>query len=1514
MNSKIKVANLCLLTLFASTFAVQATSSKKSTITTKSTKYAIEKVDDNISSYSDHNCGTDHNGQDWNKLQQRFINQVKKSSLKTTRMSRSLTSTPAVEGSVAIDGRYYIPVVVHIYGEEYNCSDDSEKCLTDDKINDAILKLNNDFQGLAVDETAVSPQFAAIRENLNIEFVLAKKDPDGNATTGIVRYDHEKAGYANIDEAIQEEISADSWDNFKYMNLYLQHDLHDDGVGNNSGVAWYPDVSMSQEGTSRVVYNGHYTGLNTSENFRSVLTHEFGHWLNLIHTFETKTCSITNEAFCATTGDKTCDTPQMSLPSQMQANAKNCLGQPTNTENFMHYTDNYAMFTQQQVSRMTAALHGPARSTLWSNDNLIATGLELYTTNSDRPWDGSVGLDVEPQGTVLQTIENISGTLDEVITHEINLPQGASNILFHLDGHTTDPDLYISKGTVPTHDGEGKWVADYISFNSPGTAEAVSIDIPDSNKSYYASIHAFTEFDNSRLRVIQGNDAFLTEGESRFSLFKIDNLKANKVDAAWADRPGKTHNFQFTVPDEATRVVVVVPPGYHGPVMASGVPNYNGDLDLHVSRNGEVSLDTYDCRPFSWKGLAEYCEFDGGGTYNVMIDPFETYTEATLHVYYETADTSNQLPYANTNGDKYKEAVDHAVQFSSYGSNDPDGDIVSYLWDFGDGTQSEEADIDHTYTAVGNYDVTLTVTDNSGEATTASTLAIITENSPNDAQLCTDCTRVYLTDEINLTAVEGETPNTYYFEVPDAASLVTFELVNGYNGDPDIHVSQNQDVSLEQFTCRPWEAPGQTELCQLTSGGIYNVMINPFHDYESVRFRAYYDIRVDADHSAPNKLPKANAGGNYTGIAGDIVQFSGLSSADTDGTIASYLWDFGHGVTSTGATVDHVYPTAGTYFVTLTVTDNDGATNFSSTTVNIAAVGDMDNDGDVDIDDIAALSTAVSQGTSVDSSFDLNNDGVVNAADVSLMSDICSYNNCSNIAPPPQAPVAATAALNNNVQINTDVMFSSEGSSDQYGQIVTYAWDFGDGTTSNWSAPTHQFTVPGIYDVVLTLTDNDDMTATSTVQVNVDHAPLTEVCSTVPAVDERDLIASVPTCVGNGNNLNIAQVHQHKTIAISMINAPADSLLYFGAGDRPNANNGTYTAVSTANADQQCIFYTIPEDAGSWGYLQITGTPAGATIVVDYDVASCRPLAGELPNDNSLQNGVSQVAAGTRGEEVHFTMNVPANVSGLTFGTAGGTGDADMYVKFGAEPTTSDYDCRPYKGGNVENCEITDAQEGTYHVMLRGYQDFSDVNVTGNYTIDSNSANVAPVAQTNGPFIADVANNIAMNSTSSDEDGSIVTYLWSFGDGTTANTGNVTHAYSTAGTYTVTLTVTDNEGASTTTSTVATISEVIVNTSLLENGIEMLASGLSDEEVTFTMNVPAGASNLIFNTSGGSGDADLHVKFGTEATRTEYDCRPWKNGSTETCTIQNVQAGIYHIMLLGHNDFSNVSLVGTYTP
>jgi V8-like Glu-specific endopeptidase len=106
------------------------------------------------------------------------------------------------------------------------------------------------------------------------------------------------------------------------------------------------------------------------------------------------------------------------------------------------------------------------------------------------------------------------------------------------------------------------------------------------------------------------------------------------------------------------------------------------------------------------------------------------------------------------------------------------------------------------------------------------------------------------------------------------------------------------------------------------------------------------------------------------------------------------------------------------------------------------------------------------------------------------------------------------------------------------------------------------------------------------------------------------------------------------------------------------------------------------------------------------------------PSPATLQNGVplTGLAAGA-GTALNYTMQIPADAgaNGLKFVMSGGTGDADMYVKYGSAPTDTVYDCRPYANGNAETCTMATTQAGTYYVRLKAYTSFSGVSLTGSY-------------------------------------------------------------------------------------------------------------------------------------------------------------------------------------------------------
>jgi len=74
---------------------------------------------------------------------------------------------------------------------------------------------------------------------------------------------------------------------------------------------------------------------------------------------------------------------------------------------------------------------------------------------------------------------------------------------------------------------------------------------------------------------------------------------------------------------------------------------------------------------------------------------------------------------------------------------------------------------------------------------------------------------------------------------------------------------------------------------------------------------------------------------------------------------------------------------------------------------------------------------------------------------------------------------------------------------------------------------------------------------------------------------------------------------------------------------------------------------------------------------------------------------------------------VPSGATALDVTLSGGTGDADLYVRYGAVPTDADYDCRPYLIGNEEVCTIPSPTAGTWYIRVAAYTDFSGATLVG---------------------------------------------------------------------------------------------------------------------------------------------------------------------------------------------------------
>ncbi|MDH3768536.1 MAG: PKD domain-containing protein, partial [Gammaproteobacteria bacterium] len=343
-----------------------------------------------------------------------------------------------------------------------------------------------------------------------------------------------------------------------------------------------------------------------------------------------------------------------------------------------------------------------------------------------------------------------------------------------------------------------------------------------------------------------------------------------------------------------------------------------------------------------------------------------------------TISAQPQPPVADPNG-PYGAQVGESITFDGSGSSDPDGSIVSYDWDFGDGGTGTGVSPSYAYGAEGSFTVTLTVTDNDGLSNSASTTATI---SAQPQPPVADPNGPYSGQVGDNIAFDGSGSSD-----PDG-SIVTYDWDFGDGGTgagvAPMHTYSVDGVFTVTLTV--------TDNDGLSSSNTTSATITP---------------------AVGNIPPTADANGPYNGTERRPVQFSSAGSMDSDGTIVAYLWDFGDGSTSTDANPTHDYLAAATYDVTLTVTDDAGATGSDSTTATIEAM-------QVNMPPVAD----------------------------------------------PNGPYSGF--------IGDTITFDGSGSFDPDGTIMRYDWDFGDGgmALDGGAMPTHTYAAAGTYTVTLTVIDD----------------------------------------------------------------------------------------------------------------------------------------------------------------------------------------------------------------------------------------------------------------------------------------------------------------------------------------------------------------------------------------------------------------------------------------------------------
>jgi PKD repeat protein len=458
----------------------------------------------------------------------------------------------------------------------------------------------------------------------------------------------------------------------------------------------------------------------------------------------------------------------------------------------------------------------------------------------------------------------------------------------------------------------------------------------------------------------------------------------------------------------------------------------------------------------------------------------------------------------------------------------------------------------------------------------------------------------------------------------------------------------------------------------------------------------------------PNVAPKAAFTQSCHGITCD---FDGSGSSDSDGTVDSYAWDFGDGGTSGAPAPSHDFTGTGTYSVTLTVTDDAGTSTTVTHDVSVTKPNDPPS---------AAFTVQ------------------------------CTYLDCT---------------------------FDGSGSTDGDGTVESYRWDLGGGATDTGQTVSHSFDEPGDYTVGLEVTDDEGATsAVTTKTFTLTAAPAS---STVSYVDSA-------VAAGNVSTPNVTTSRQvaagDRLLMVLSLNAATRVL------SDPTGVTGWTVLGTTTTSGMATTVYTKPAAAGDAGRkvtVPLDGAAKYTLTVADYRGARAGSVVSaklaETVNRAAHPTPAVTVPPGAWvvshwADKTSLTTGfaLPAGVTSRAAlcGTSTGRICSVLADSDGAVPAGS-------YGPLTATADSSSSNATMWSVVLR--------------TVEPNVAPDAEFAQTCSGAVCDFD-----ASASTDSDGAVTSYAWDFGDGGSGSGSLAQHDFRTSGARQVSLTVTDDEGASTT--------------------------------------------------------------------------------------------------------------------
>ena len=278
------------------------------------------------------------------------------------------------------------------------------------------------------------------------------------------------------------------------------------------------------------------------------------------------------------------------------------------------------------------------------------------------------------------------------------------------------------------------------------------------------------------------------------------------------------------------------------------------------------------------------------GTYTVRADGPKDSATATFTI-------ANDRPEARIDASPKSGKSPLEVHFDGSRSSDPDGSISSYRWDFGDGGSETGVAADHTYTKPGSKNAVLTVTDNEGATGTAGATIEVGNSGPVAIA--------------KASRTSGSAPLKITFDGSDSydpdGKIQSYYWAFGDGGWDDTSITSHQYNDL----------------------GTYRAVLTVTDEFGQT---GKEEVGITVGNDAPVARISLNP---HEGSLPLTVTFDGSGSSDTDDDDMIFLWDFGDGNYGNSEKTTHTYQDAGTYHVSLTVTDPHGATGSTSDTVSV---------------------------------------------------------------------------------------------------------------------------------------------------------------------------------------------------------------------------------------------------------------------------------------------------------------------------------------------------------------------------------------------------------------------------------------------------------------------------------------------------------------------------------------------------------------------------------------------------